>query len=60
MPAGDASDAPRPPRAGDAARLARIFGDALPETTRDERGDDERRDDSGDSWLRSQVPPHHG
>lgn len=40
-------------------RLAAIFGDVLPETTGDERGD---RDDSGkpDDWYRQQVPPHHG
>lgn len=46
-------------------RLAEIFGDVLPETTRDERDDDApRADDSegdaGERWLRSQVPPHHG
>lgn len=46
-------------KAAEAARLARIFGDVLPETTGDERGDDSRRSDS-DEWLRSQVPPHHG
>jgi hypothetical protein len=42
-------------------RLARIFGDVLPDTTRDEREDE--RDDrtrTADDWLRSQVPPHHG
>ncbi len=43
-------------------RLAEVFGDVLPETTRDERdpessapGEDER-----DRWYRDQVPPHHG
>jgi hypothetical protein len=38
-----------------------VFGEVLPETTSDER-DPEGRDDQadGDSWLRSQVPPHHG
>ncbi|MEU4344549.1 hypothetical protein AB0H00_25340 [Nocardia sp. NPDC023852] len=52
------SDDPRPAarRARDAARLAKIFGDALPETTSDDR-DDGR---SSDDWLRAQVPPHHG
>lgn len=40
-------------------RLARIFGDVLPETTRDER-DPEPGPRSNDDWLRSQVPPHHG
>ena len=48
-------------------RLARIFGDVLPETTRDERDPEEARergdstgDSTGDAWLKSQVPPHHG
>lgn len=45
-------------------RLARIFGDVLPETTDDERdpGSDagEDRESSSDAWLKSQVPPHHG
>jgi len=42
-------------------RIAEVFGDVLPDTTGDERdpeATDERRD--GDSWLRAQVPPHHG
>ena len=40
-------------------RRAEVFGDVLPETTRDER--DEAGGDSGqDRWLREQVPPHHG
>ncbi|MEV4633181.1 hypothetical protein ACIBED_14895 [Rhodococcus coprophilus] len=52
---------PSPSRARiDRARLARIFGDVLPETTRDERDSGgEGRGDS-DEWLRRQVPPHHG
>lgn len=56
------SDDPRPARrrAGDAARLARIFGDTLPDTTADERDTDPRdRAVTDDDWLRSQVPPHH-
>ncbi|WP_280496814.1 hypothetical protein, partial [Nocardia farcinica] len=53
-----------PPRGGapgppDAARLARIFGETLPDTTRDERDDDPADRDRGDDWWRSQVPPHH-
>ncbi|WP_170219903.1 hypothetical protein [Mycolicibacterium hodleri] len=38
-----------------------IFGDSLPETTKDERdyspfgGEADR-----DEWLRENVPPHHG
>ncbi|QNG21158.1 hypothetical protein G4H71_05230 [Rhodococcus triatomae] len=43
----------------DRARLARVFGDVLPETTSDERGNDREAGD-GDDWLRRQVPPHHG
>jgi hypothetical protein len=39
----------------------KIFGDFIPETTKDEwderpsEGDAER-----DDWLRENVPPHHG
>ena len=47
----------------DRARLARIFGDALPDTTRDERdasGEREGGTGGSDEWLRGQVPPHHG
>lgn len=40
-------------------RLAAVFGDVLPETTSDERDDDEPARGS-DEWLKSQVPPHHG
>jgi hypothetical protein len=44
-------------------RLAEIFGDVLPSTTRDERdpgsaGD--KRQSASEAWLLSQVPPHHG
>ena len=39
-------------------RLAEVFGEALPETTRDGRP---RSGAVGsDDWLRAQVPPHHG
>ena len=44
-------------------RLAAVFGDVLPETTRDERDGDEPSAAEAkrtDEWLRSQVPPHHG
>ena len=45
-------------------RLAEIFGEALPETTSDERdagSTAEKKDESAsDRWLKSQVPPHHG
>jgi len=41
-------------------RLAEVFGDTLPETTRDEREPESGRDRGNDDWLRAQVPPHHG
>ena len=41
-------------------RLARIFGDVLPDTTADERDERGERPRSSDDWLKSQVPPHHG
>jgi hypothetical protein len=59
VPAGGAARA----AAADAARLARIFGDTLPQTTGDERGpegESAASQNSSDDWLRAQVPPHHG
>ena len=42
-------------------RLARVFGDVLPVTTSDERGDDGGAGERGsEAWLKAQVPPHHG
>jgi len=44
-------------------RLAEVFGDALPDTTSDERDPEERPEDAAkrsDTWLEEQVPPHHG
>ena len=43
------------------ARLAAVFGDVLPESTRDDR-DPEAFGSVGTSeeWLKRQVPPHHG
>jgi hypothetical protein len=42
-------------------RLSEVFGDVLPETTRDERDPDVTAEGDGhDGWLRRQVPPHHG
>jgi hypothetical protein len=41
-------------------RLARIFGDVLPDTTRDERDEPDAEERGSDAWLKSQVPPHHG
>lgn len=39
-------------------RLAKVFGDVLPETTSDER--DESETGTAEEWLKRQVPPHHG
>ncbi len=44
-------------------RLAKVFGDVLPDTTADERDpaeDSEAAAERGDAWLKEQVPPHHG
>jgi hypothetical protein len=43
-------------------RLAEVFGDALPDTTSDERDPEKSPGDESatDRWLKSQVPPHHG
>jgi hypothetical protein len=44
-------------------RFAEVFGEALPDTTADERDPAERAqpaEERGDTWLREQVPPHHG
>jgi hypothetical protein len=46
-------------------RLAAVFGDVLPEATRDDRAEDGSDEPAGtdqrsEEWLRRQVPPHHG
>jgi hypothetical protein len=41
------------------ARLARIFGDVLPETTGDERADGPDGDSLSVDWLKQQRPPHY-
>lgn len=59
---------PEPPPEEDSAarrrkKAAEVFGDVLPESTRDDRSDswgERRGGDGDDDWLRSQVPPHHG
>lgn len=51
-------------RAARARRLAEVFGDVLPDQTRDERDDPattgEREDGGADARLLREVPPHHG
>lgn len=44
-------------------RLAEIFGDSAPSSTKDDRDPEEsRRSDAqaSEEWLKRQVPPHHG
>jgi len=54
-------DEPEEPEWKRKQRLARIFGDVLPETTSDERESSEESEESAsDRWVKSQVPPHHG
>ena len=54
-------DEPEEPEWKRKQRLARIFGDVLPETTSDERESaSESEESASDRWLKSQVPPHHG
>lgn len=44
-----------------ARRRAQVFGDVLPESTRDDRDDSGGYSDrSSEEWLRRQRPPHHG
>ncbi len=51
-------------RAARRKRLAEVFGDDLPDQSRDDLPEPSERDsDTGESseeWLRRQVPPHHG
>jgi hypothetical protein len=41
-------------------RRAEVFGDVLPDSTRDDRDEESRESGDSDEWLRRQVPPHHG
>jgi hypothetical protein len=64
----DASERPSP-RARPSAqerrrRRARVFGDVLPDRSRDEGMDDDahavaQRSDNREEWLRREKPPHH-
>ncbi|NKY48733.1 hypothetical protein [Nocardia vermiculata] len=61
----DTHAADRPARrrtrsAAEAARLARVFGETLPQASSDERTPDGELPRSSDEWLRAQIPPHHG
>lgn len=42
-------------------RLAKIFGDVLPEQTSDDASEpSEDAEASKEEWLKRQKPPHHG
>lgn len=41
-------------------RLAEVFGEALPEQTRDDVDEPSAGDAAGEERLRREVPPHHG
>jgi hypothetical protein len=45
-----------------ARRRAEVFGEVLPESTRDDRDQQPPREggDAGEEWLKRNVPPHHG
>ena len=61
MTESDEPEMPEEPEWKRKQRLARIFGDVLPETTSDEREPPaESEESASDRWLKSQVPPHHG
>ena len=51
-------------RAARRRRLARIFGEVLPDQTTDDIDDasEDRRtgEQAQEDWLKRQVPPHHG
>jgi hypothetical protein len=54
-------------RAERARRRARVFGEVLPDDTRDDRptpdtgtGPSAAPTEADDEWLRANVPPHHG
>ncbi|MET3962592.1 hypothetical protein ABIE44_002526 [Marmoricola sp. OAE513] len=48
-------------RAARRRRLAEVFGEVLPEQTRDDASEGDRGDvNASEEWLKRQVPPHHG
>ncbi|GAA3542924.1 hypothetical protein AFL01nite_10380 [Aeromicrobium flavum] len=60
MPADEPDEAAKRARR---ERAARLLGDLMPTTTRDERSEgwgDESGGTSRDDELRRDVPPHHG
>jgi len=47
-------------RAARKRRLAEVFGETLPEQTRDDISTEGGDVASAEEWLKRQVPPHHG
>ena len=47
-------------RAARRKRLAEVFGDVLPEQTRDDIDSGAGDSAASEEWLKRQVPPHHG
>ena len=47
-------------RAARKRRLAEVFGDVLPEQTRDDQSAEGDETRAKEQWLQEQVPPHHG
>lgn len=44
-----------------ARRRAEVFGEVLPESTRDDRDPAAPSEgDASEEWLKRNVPPHHG
>lgn len=41
-------------------RLAEIFGEVLPEQTKDDAAEPDAQPDGDDERIRREVPPHHG
>lgn len=48
------------PRKIDRKMLDEIFGDVLPDTTSDERGQGAGQDGYSEQWYLDNRPPHHG
>ena len=58
---GDESPATDPVLAAERRRrLAEVFGDVLPESTRDDRPDSAPSSGADDRWYTENRPPHHG
>jgi hypothetical protein len=57
---GDPDRRPADPPDRVRRRLDDVFGDVLPDVTRDETTDPpDRPGEPGDDWLRANRPPHH-